>query len=163
DAFSGFAHLFHGLLQLRATIAAQAAENVAGQALAVDAYQDRLLLDGNLAVDLEADAAQAQGQVRLRVHHRGVGNQVELAVADGHLDGQLAADESLPLATVLDELLDAAQLEAVLAAELPQVGQAGHAALGGHDLADDGSLFQPGQAGQIDAALGVPGADQDAA
>ena len=61
-------------------------EDVAGQALAVDAHQHRLVLHRHDAVDLDADAAHAQGQVRLRIDHRGVGDQVELAELRRQLD-----------------------------------------------------------------------------
>ena len=73
--------LLHRLVQLRAAVAQQAVEDVAGQALAVDADQHRLVLHRHAAVDLDADAAHAQGQVRLRIDDRRVGDQVELAVA----------------------------------------------------------------------------------
>ena len=56
-------------------------EDVAGQALAVDAHQHRLGLHRHDAVHLDADAAHAQRQVRLGIDDRGVGDQVELAVA----------------------------------------------------------------------------------
>ena len=156
-------HLLHRLVQLRAAVAQQALEDVAGQALAVDAHQHRLGLHRHLPLHLDADAAHAQGQVRLRIDHRRVGDQVEVAVRRRQLHDELALDQALALAAVLDEVLDGTHLEAVLAAELAQVRQAGHVAVGGHDLADDGRLLQPGQAGQVDAALGVAGADQHAA
>jgi hypothetical protein len=47
--------------------------------------------------------------------------------------------------------------------EALEVVHAGHLAVVAHDLADDGGGAQAGEAGQVDRALGVAGADQDAA
>src|SRR5258707_1249513 len=150
DAPAGLGDLGHGLVELGAAIAEHALENVAGQALAVDAHEDRLGLHWDGAVDLEADAAHAQGQVRLGVHQRSVGDQVESAEPRRLLDDQLAPDEAFALPAKLDEVLDGAHFEAVLLAELAEIGEASHVAVGGHDLDDDGRLLEAGEAGEVD-------------
>ena len=97
------------------------------------------------------------------IDDRGVGEQVEDAEVGRQLQGDLALDELLAPPPVLDQVGDGAHLEAVLAAEAAQVGDAGHRAVLVQDFADDGDFAQPGEPAQIDAALGVPGPDQDAA
>ncbi len=47
--------------------------------------------------------------------------------------------------------------------EALQVGHAGHGAVVVHDLADDAGGAHAGEAGQVDGALGLAGADEDAA
>ena len=69
-------HLLHGRMELGAAIAAQAVEDVAGQALAMHAHQNRFGLYRDLAVHLQANAALAQGQVWLAIDHRGIGEQI---------------------------------------------------------------------------------------
>ena len=112
---------------------------------------------GTDAVDFDADAAHAQGQVRLRIDHRGVGDQIEVAEARRQLDRQLAVDQPFALPAILDQVLDGAHLQAVLPAESRRSGKRAMRAVGVDDLADDGRFLQAGQAGQIDAALGVAG------
>ena len=86
--------LGHRLMKLRAAIAQHAAEDVAGQTLAVDAHQDRLGLHRNDAVDLDADAAHAQGQVRLRIDHaRCTGSNRTSPYLVGSFTDQLAVDQ----------------------------------------------------------------------
>src|SRR5262249_62204319 len=100
---AGLADLGHRLVQLRAAVAQQALEDVAGQALAVDAHEHRLLLYRHAAIDLEADAADAQRQVRFGIDHGGVGDELEIAVQGRQGYGELAADQALALPAVLDD------------------------------------------------------------
>ena len=65
---AGTLHLRHRLVELAAAVAQLALEDVARQATAVHAYQHRLRLHRHHAIDLDADAALAQRQVRLQVH-----------------------------------------------------------------------------------------------
>ena len=83
----------------------------------------------------------------------------------GHKTGHTADPfhELLTLHAVRDQLGDRAHLQRVLGAEADEVVAAGHLAVVAHDLADDGRLLEAGHAGQVDAALGLPRADQDAA
>src|SRR5207244_12995904 len=71
-ALARLADLLQGTVELRAALAEQAVEGIAGQALAVDANQHRVGLHGDAAARFDADAAAAEGQARLRVHQRRV-------------------------------------------------------------------------------------------
>ena len=51
----------------------------------------------------------------------------------------------------------------MLHGELLEVGHARHRAVVVHDLADDAGGLQPGEAREIDRALGLPGAHEHAA
>jgi hypothetical protein len=55
--------------------------------------------------------------------------------------------------TVVDQVGDGADLEAVFAGEGDQLGQAGHGAVVVHDLADDRRRFEAGHAGKVDSRL----------
>src|SRR5436305_1908144 len=83
--------------------AAAGAEDVAGQALAVDADEHGLGVDDRLAGLVEvADAALAQRQVRLRVDGALVGDQLELAPVGGEHHRLDPLDELLALEAVAD-------------------------------------------------------------
>jgi hypothetical protein len=138
----------HRPLQLLAAVAAQRAEGVAGQALRMDAHQDRLLAaqvalgqgDVGLLLDLvdeglDGEVAPARRQARLRDHlHQGVG-----------------------VHPVLDDLLDGDDGHRVFFGETDQVGHARHGAVFLHDLADHPGRLQAGDARQIDRGLGLAG------
>jgi hypothetical protein len=47
----------------------------------------------------------------------------------------------------------------MLIAKGAKVGQARHASVGRHDLANDGGVLETGEAGEVGAAFGVAGAD----
>ncbi|MCY1527963.1 hypothetical protein D9M68_630490 [compost metagenome] len=85
--------------------------------------------------------------------------------APGRLHGPLAdaLDDGFVFASVLDQVGDGADLQAVLAGEFDQVGQARHGAVGLQDLADHRGGRQPGHGGQVAAGLGVARAHQHAA
>ena len=97
-------NLFHGLLQLRAAIAAARAEHVAGEAFAVHAHE---------GAAAGVHAAFDESEVVLAVDGGEVKVEVELAEVGRHLDDLLAGDELFALAPKLDELLDGAELEFV--------------------------------------------------
>src|SRR5262245_32707962 len=105
-------------MQLRAAVAQPAFEAVAGQTLAVNTDQHRLVLHRDDAVNFDADAALAQGEMRLRIDERAKSDQIELAMLGRQAHGQLAADKPFALPAIGDQLLDRAQLDAVLCAEL---------------------------------------------
>ena len=111
-----------------------------------------------------AEVAADQGDVAFAaVDFALVGDHAELAVAG--LDAGLAGadDVALVAQAVADELGDGEDLEAVLAAEGDEVGNAGHRAVVAHDFADDAGGIEAGHAGQVDGGLGLAGADQHAA
>ena len=151
---AGGGNLFHGLLQLRAAIAAARAEHVAGEAFAVHANE------GAAAC---AHATLDEGEVVLAVDGGVVKVEVELAEVGRHVDDLLAGDELFALAAKLDELLDGAEPEFVFFREAAQLREAGHCAVVVHDLADDAHRPAAGEPGEIDCRLGVAGALEDAA
>ena len=72
-------------------------------------------------------------------------------------------DQRLALESVLDQIGDRDDRQAVLASEQLEVVHPRHLTVVAHDLADDPGRGAPSQAGEIDGALGVTRADQDAA
>ena len=150
-----------GRFELEAAVAPQRAEDISGEALAVDA--DECLAgigDGPAGLVQPADGTLAQGDVRLGADLRLVGDQVKGAGGQGYVELHRPADEPVAPQAVADEVGDAAHLQPVGGAELLQVRHPGHGAVLVHDLADDGHGLQPGQAGQVHRPLGLAGADQ---
>ena len=92
-----------------------------------------------------------------------VADQLELAIVRRQANALDPFDLALPLETVLHELGDGGDPQPVLLTELQQLRDSGHRAVLVHDLADDPGRFESRQAGQIDGAFGLAGADQDAA
>src|SRR5262245_25754072 len=144
-------------MQLGAAITELAFENVPSQALTVDAHEDGFSLHGNAAAHFDPDSAHADCQMRLGIHDRRIREEVKLAVFGWQLDRKLSFDEFFALAAVFDQILDSAHFDAVHLTEGGEVGQARHAPLGGHNLADHRRRLQSRQADQINAALCVPG------
>ena len=118
-----------------------------GHALGVHADED--VLD---TVDLALD----EREVVLVVDLRAEADRAELAVLGRQQHLGLTLDELLGAAPMRDQVLDRAELEAVLLAELDEVRHAGHRAVVLHDLADHAGGREPGQPREIDGALGLP-------
>ncbi|GAA3308165.1 hypothetical protein GCM10020295_69330 [Streptomyces cinereospinus] len=137
-----------------AAVAAQGAEDVAGEALGVDADQD-VLAGAQFAVD-ERDVLDAVDGGTVAVRREG-------AVGRGQPGLGLAADGGLGAAAVGDQVLDGDDRQAVLAGERDQLGQAQHPAVLTGDLDDGAGRTQTGEAGEVDRGLGVAVAGEDAA
>jgi hypothetical protein len=139
-------------LELLAAVAAQGAEGVARQALAVHAHQHRIVgrdlaLDQRHVIDvvdvvLVDDAAEVTA---------GAGGQHRLGGA---------AHQLLLAQPIVDEVRDGDDLDAVALAELHEIRHARHASVFVHDLADHARGLEPRQARQIHRALGLPRAPQ---
>ena len=146
----------HGQLELRAAIAPLGGEHVAGQAFGVHPDED-VVGAGHLAPH--------QGDVLGAVDHRlvGVGGEVAERRRDAGL--RHPPHELLPLPAVADEVGDRDHDEAVLPGKAFELRQAGHRAgvVVVDDLAQHGGRVEAGQAGQVDAGLGVAGPLQHAA
>src|SRR5713226_8751284 len=99
----------------------------------------------------------------LRIDDRRVRDQVELAEPGRQLDNELALDEPFTLSAMLDEILNRTHLEPVLPAKLAQKRQSRHRAIGIHYFANDGRFLEAGEPREIDASLGMPCANEDAA
>jgi hypothetical protein len=102
----GLLDLAHRGVELAPAIAPARAEDIAGEAFAVDAHQHRPAV-GHVALD--------QRQVVLLVHGRAIKEQIERAVIGRQLHALLQLDQLLAAAAMLDEIEDRAELELVLA------------------------------------------------
>ena len=129
-----------------AAVAALRAEHVARHALGVHA--DEHLLD---AVDLALDEREMVLVVDLRAEP----DRAELAMHGRKQDLGLALDQLLGAAPIRDQILDGAELQPMLPAELDEVGNPGHRPVVLHDLADHPGGREPGQACEIDGSLGL--------
>ena len=136
-------------LELLAAVAAQRVEDVAGEALGVDADQ-HVLGAGDLALD--------HRDVVLVVHQRAVADGGELAELGRQLGGDDALDQPLGAAAVGDQVGDRDHLQPVPLAVGHQVRDPGHRPVLVHDLADHAGRDQAGEAGQVHGGLGLAGA-----
>ena len=141
-------------LELLAAVAAERVEDVAGEALRVDA-DEHVLLAVHLAPD-ERDVVLA-GQ------HLAERDRRELAVGRREAHRRHPLDQLLGAAPVLDQVLDRDHLDPVPLAVRDQVGHARHRPVLVHDLADDAGGVQARQAREVDRRLGLAGALQHAA
>ena len=149
-----FDDLAHRGVELLAAVAAFGAEDVAGQAFAVDPHQ-HVLLVLYIAVD--------QREVLERVHFGAVGGDPEFT-EDGGQPGVFAADDEVFVAAAVgDEVGHRAPLEVEFLAELVELRNPRHGAVVVHDFADHTGRGESGEAGEVDRRLGVPGAAQHAA
>jgi len=113
-----------------------------------------------------ADIADGQREVWHRVARGAEGDEVEGALGGldgGACDGVEAFDDFGSREAVFDDLFDRAHFEVVFMAELGQVWNAAHVSVRGDHLDPDAAGVEPGESAQIDDALGVSYADQDAA
>ena len=141
-------------LELLAAVAAQRVEDVAGQALRVDAHED---------VGRARDVALDQRHVVLGVDQRAVADGGELAEAGRQPRLHHALDEPVVLAPVGDQVGDRDHLQPVARAVALEVGDARHRAVVVHDLADHAGGVQARQPREVDGRLGLPRALQHAA
>ena len=143
-------------VQLRAAVAAQRAEHVAGQAFGVHPDQ-QVLAVADLAVD--------QGDVLDAIQQAVVADRAEGAVRgrDARLGDPL--DLALGAPPVGDQVGDGDHREVVVGREDLQFLAAGHVAvvLLADQLAQHAGRGETGQSGQVDGGLGVTGAAQHAA
>src|ERR687894_752721 len=138
----------HRLGELGPAVAAQRAEHVAGQALAVHPHE-------NVVLALHGPAHERQ--VLLAVDDRLVGVAGEVAPLGGDAGLGHPLDQLLGLAPVADEVGDRDEQEPVLLGEALELGHAGHVVLGLVDqLAQDAGRVEPGHARQVHRRLGVP-------
>ena len=101
--------------------------------------------------------------VRLRVYDRRIGDQVEFTEIRRQFHRGFAADQPFALPAIFDEVLDRTHLQMMLIAKNAKVGQTSHVAVGLDDFTNDCGFLEARQPGQIDAALGMAGPNQDAA
>ncbi len=119
-------------------------EDIAGDALGMDAHQDRLR---------RGDIAQDEGGVLVGVDVGTVGVEAELAKAAGDAGLRHPVHEPLALDPVADELVDGDYADAVPVGEALQLRHAHHRAVAVHQLADHGGGVDVGQLAEIDGGL----------
>ena len=144
----------HGVVELVAAVAALGGEDVAREALGVDAHERRRLA-GEVALD-EREVFEA-------VRHAAVHAEAEVAVVRRQIDLLHARDELLGAAAVGNQIGDRHELEPVPPRERRDVGEARHAPVVLHDLAAEAHLLEPREAAEVDHGLRVAGALQHAA
>ncbi len=142
------------LLELLAAVAAERVEDVAGQALGVDA-DEHVLGSVDLAAD-ERDVVLAGQLLAER-------DRLELAVRGRQMDRRRALDELLGSAPVLDEIGDGDQLDVVALAELDEVGDARHRPVLLHHLADDARGIEAREPCEVDGGFRLARAQEHAA
>src|SRR5438128_6910807 len=142
------------LLELRPAVAAARVEDVADQALGVDADQHRLVTH------------HLPHHERHRypvIHARVVRDRGEISEVGGQLVGGEPTDQLLRADPILDQVLDRDHREAVRQGELLELGHPRHPAVLVEDLADDAGRVAPREPREVHGRLGVAGAAQDAA
>ena len=151
DAPACFGDGLYRHLALHTAVAPQAAEHVAGEALAVDANQHRLL---------GADVAEHERDVLRGVDRGAVGEGAGGAVLGREPGLGNALDEALMLEAIGDDVGDGDDVDAELPGDFLQLRHAGHRSVGVHDLADDRARRQSGHPGEVDAGLGLARSDE---
>ena len=130
------------------------AQHIAEHIHRLHAHQGRLL---------GGESAAGEGVVQRIVDKIAKHVEFEVAVFDGDGFAAHALDGLLVQRAVGDQVGNRADGQAVLARKRFELRAARHAAVFIHDFDDQSGRFEPGQARQIDARLGVPGAAQHAA
>src|SRR5687767_8585421 len=154
DAPPGFDDLLHRERELRPAVAAARTEDVPRQTLGVHANEHGLFLP-NLAVH--------ERDVLLVSDVAPVGVEAELAESGRKVRRGDSLDEPLRLHPVADEVGDGDHHQAVLPAELRELGHARHRAVLVHDFAEDGGRVEAGDPREVDRRLRLPRSLQDAA
>ena len=133
-----------GVFELRATVAAQRAEHVAGETFGVHAHQHVVFALHRAAYKREVLLAVEQALVD-------VAGEVAVVGWDARLGDAL--DELLALTAIADEVGDRDQQQVVLFAELLELREARHVALVlADDLAKDAGRVQAGHPARSTAA-----------
>ena len=152
DAFLG--DLRHCGVELLAAVTSLATEDVAGEALGVDADEG-----GSFGVDV----SYCEGDVLGWVDVAPVRDASELAPAGGKSGFGDPSHERLAAESVRDHVCDGDDWDVVFLCDLLKLRAAGHCTVVVHDLADDGGGPFACGPDEIDGAFGVSGADEDAA
>jgi hypothetical protein len=152
NATAFFGNGLDGHVALEAAVAAEAAEDVTGEAFAMDADEYGLV---------GLDVAEYESDVLCGIDGRLEGN--DEGVTEGGREAGLrhAIYEALVFKAVGDDLRDTHDVESVCFSDDLQVGQASHGAVFVHDFADHAGFGEAGHAGEVNRGFGLPGADED--
>src|SRR6266850_2037759 len=137
-----------------AAVARSGTEDVAGQAMGMDAHQGRLRA---------FEIAAHQRDVLVVVHIAGVRDHAEIAKARGQDGFRDAANVAFMLHAVADQVRNREHFQIVFLAKFNELRHAGHGAVFIHDFADDAGGAHAGNAGEVHARFGLASADEDAA
>ena len=107
--------------------------------------------------------AMHQRQVSRAARLVAEGDQAEVAMRRAQRPLGHLLDQGFILVAIMDQVGNRADFQIVFAGEFEQIGQARHAAVILHDLADDRGRRQAGQRGQVAAGFGMACAHQHAA
>lgn len=140
DAGALLLNTLHGGMELTATVTAARGENVAREALAVDANEG-----GGVWVDLPFDEGDVMGVVQ----DTAVKVQAEAAEVGGHVDFLHFFNQTFATTAIGDEVGNATHAQAVLLGEGAEVIESCHGAVGIHDLDEDACSGQAGEASEI--------------
>ncbi len=144
----------HRLLQLRATVALDAGEDVAGEALAVHPHEHRLVAGHVTAHECQMGLAVERALERVTA---------EVAPHRGHARVGDVFDELFVAESVPHQVGDRDEPQAVLVRESAQVVAACHLAAVEDQFAQHAGGRASGEAGEVDGGLGVAGALQHTA
>src|SRR6266446_1623748 len=145
---------FQGARDEFAAVAGGGAEDIAGEAVRMDAHQGRFR-----AFEITAH----QRDVLVVVHVAGVGDHAEIAKARWQDSFRDTANVALMLHAVADEVRHREHFQIVFLAKFNKLRHAGHGAVFVHDFADDAGGAHSGDAREVHARFGLAGADKDAA
>jgi hypothetical protein len=157
-----------------AAVAGGGTEDVAGEAVGVDADEDGgvLFLSGRWGGgEVAPQVAIDEGDMGVATFY-GVGlghaglalvrDHAEVSVDGGEGSFRDAVDIALMGHAVTDEVGYGDHLQLMRLAEGDEVGDAGHGAVFVHDLADDAGGDEAGHAGEVDGGFGLAGANENA-
>ena len=142
----------HGLLQESAGIPEGIAEDISRHILGVRPNEH-----GFIRVDLALDQHKMLGLI----HVAGIDVGREFSSVPGWKAGlSNMMDQGIMLKTIVDEVGDRGDFHSVLNGKFFQVGQTGHRPVLSHNLTNDPGRVEAGQAGEVNRAFRLSGADQ---
>src|SRR3989475_4099011 len=148
DASTFLGHARQGSGELVSAVASQGSQDLTGQTLGVDPRK-------NWSVG--TPGALQQCQVGFAVQIACVGQQCELAVASGQPRAGPAVHETIVPQAIGNEIGNRDQLEPVPPGQPNEIRQLRGRPVTVEDFTEDSSGLEPGEAGQVQSSLGVPG------
>jgi len=139
---------FHGGVELATTVAPAGGENVSGEALGVNPYQDR---------GVRIDIAPGQGEMVRVVGMRAIKVTVKWAVIGREVYGLFMLNQTLGPASIFDNLGNSTGLQPVGFLVGSQVSDASHGPVFMHDFAEYSGCWEVSHADKIDCGFGMPG------
>src|ERR1044071_2273311 len=110
---------------------------------------------------LTGDSPFDQGQMMVLENNVLIQMKFKFPQAGGKFCSHKMVDKFLMPPSVRDQILNGDKSQAVVAGHFFERGQSGHGAIGVHNLTDNGRRGESGETSEINAGLGVSGANQD--